>query len=60
MTSHRPTMPRPLTAAPPILETTILAARVAALAAWDAGAAMARAAAAPEPCPAAIRLPLAA
>ncbi|MEE7469454.1 hypothetical protein MOF8_23575 [Methylobacterium oryzae] len=47
MTSHRPTMPRPLTAAPRMLETTILVARVAAPAAWDAGAAMARAAAAP-------------
>ncbi|MEE7484330.1 hypothetical protein [Methylobacterium oryzae] len=43
MTSHRPTMPRPLTAAPRMLETTILVARVAAPAAWDAGAAMARA-----------------
>lgn len=60
MTSRRPTTPRPLTAAPCILEPTVLAARVAALAAWDAGAAMARAAAAPEPRPLAIRLPLAA
>ncbi|KAA0113787.1 hypothetical protein CIW48_29425 [Methylobacterium sp. P1-11] len=60
MTSQQPTMPRPLTAAPHILETTILAARVAAPAAWDAGAAMVRAAAAPKPRPPALRLPLAA
>ena len=49
-------MPRPLTAASRILETTILAARVAAPAVQDAGAAMAWAAA-PEPHPLAIRLP---
>ncbi|WCS26399.1 hypothetical protein LOK46_06070 [Methylobacterium sp. NMS14P] len=60
MTSHRPTMPRPPTAAPCILETTILAARIAALVAWDAGAAMARAATAPESHPPVIRMPLAA
>lgn len=60
MTSHRPTMPRPPTASPHILETTILAARIAALVAWDAGAVMTRAAAAPESHPPAIRMPLAA
>ncbi|UIN32956.1 hypothetical protein [Methylobacterium oryzae] len=53
-------MPRPLTAAPRMLETTILVARVAAPAAWDTGAAMARAAAAPERRPPTVRLPLAA
>lgn len=60
MISHQPTMPRPPTASPHILETTILAARIAALVAWDAGAAMARAAAAPESHPSAIWMPLAA
>ncbi|MGE8127372.1 hypothetical protein ACQKQD_10365 [Methylobacterium sp. NPDC080182] len=53
-------MPRPPTASPRILETTILAARIAALVAWDAGAAMTRAAAAPESHPPVIRMPLAA
>lgn len=60
MINQRPTIPRPLTAAPRVLETTILAAWVAAPAAWNAGAAMARAATVPEPRPPAIRLPLAA
>lgn len=53
-------MPCPLTAGPRVLETAILAARVAAPVLWDAGAAMARAAVAPEPRPLTIRLPLAA
>ncbi|MBY0252158.1 MAG: hypothetical protein K2X54_12370 [Methylobacterium organophilum] len=60
MTSHRLTMPPPLTALPQVMATKSLAARVAVLVAWDASAAMARAAAAPELCLAAIRLPLAA
>ncbi|MEE7459926.1 hypothetical protein MFUR16E_00485 [Methylobacterium fujisawaense] len=60
MTCQRPAMPCPLTAGPRVLETTVLAARIAALVAWDAGAAMARAAAAPESHPPAIRMPLAA
>ncbi|SFT28412.1 hypothetical protein [Methylobacterium sp. yr668] len=60
MTCQRPTMPCPLTAGPRVLETAILAARVAAPVLWDAGAAMARAAVAPEPRPLTIRLPLAA
>jgi len=60
MPSPRSTMPRPLTATPRTLETTVLADRIKALTAWDAGAAMARTAKAADSDPPVIRLPLAA
>ncbi|MEE7463654.1 hypothetical protein MFUR16E_21685 [Methylobacterium fujisawaense] len=43
MPSRQPTLPRPMTAAPSSLETTILEERAVGLGGWDARAAMARA-----------------
>lgn len=44
MPSRQPTLPRPMTAAPSSLDTTILAGRTVDSGGWDARAAMTRAA----------------